>query len=95
VIILKISPFARFLNYFSLRFEGEQNVDLKLFLRMSSTSPLPFKMLHLSHSIKIVSQRLKTRFETRMFVYSFVESTSNIALNVSSNLCTIFLNVKK
>jgi hypothetical protein len=89
VIVHEISPLASFSYWFSFRLTTQLNADFPInFGNFARTSLEPFKMLHLSHSTRIVSQRWKTMFkERRMFIHFFIDSTFKIGFNVSSNFC--------
>jgi hypothetical protein len=87
VTIHEISLFARFSNWISFILAKQPNANLPIgFGSFAKTSPVPFKMLHLSHSTRIVSKRWKTMSkERKMFIHSFVDSLFKTSFNVSSN----------
>jgi hypothetical protein len=87
---------ANFSIYFSFMLERQTNANFPIKCGGHvNTFPLLSKMFHLSHSRRIVSQRLKTRSKRRkMLMYSFINFTLNTCFNISSKCYMMNRNKK-
>ncbi len=84
VIVWSSNPLANFSNCFSFKFARQPNANFPMgFGGRAGMSPLPSKILHLSHRRRTLSQSWKTMFdESRILMHSLIDSMFKIGYRV-------------